>query len=127
MALYKQNGWITEADIKFIVMPNIETSVFTLTDSLFLLESSTAHRELMSILDTHNVHYVFATILSTLRTFLYAGKLLISHYEGDTVQSLLKIHPYAFEKMRKNMKHRERIQKLFSEFVLLDKRIKTGE
>ena len=127
LSLYKQDGWITEEDIKSMVTPTIETSIFTLTDALFLLDSSITHRELMSILDTHNVHYVFSTLMSTLRTFLYASKLLDANYEPSTVQSLLKIHPYAFEKMRKNMRHATRIQALFSEFVALDKRIKTGE
>lgn len=127
LALYKQDGWITEDDIKSIVSPTIETSIFTLTDALFLLDSSVAYKELISTLDTHNVHYVFSTLVSTLRTFLYAAKLLASNYEASTVQSLLKIHPYAFEKMRKNMRHIDRIKSLFSEFVTLDKRIKTGE
>jgi hypothetical protein len=49
------------------------------------------------------------------------------NYESSEVQSLLKIHPYAFEKMRKNMKHTKRIESLFSEFITLDRRTKIGE
>lgn len=127
LALYKQDGWITEEDIKATVIPMIETSIFSLTDAIFLLDNSTAHRELISILDTHNIHQTFTTLLSTLRTFLYATKLLSSGYEPGSVQSLLKIHPYAFEKMRKNMRNSERIGALFSELVTLDRRTKTGE
>ncbi|MDD5197706.1 MAG: DNA polymerase III subunit delta [Candidatus Gracilibacteria bacterium] len=127
LALYKQDGWITEEDIKTTVIPTIETSIFSLTDAIFLLDSSMAHRELINILETHNIHYVFSTLVSTLRTFLYAAKLLSSSYEPSEVQSLLKIHPYAFEKMRKNMKHSKRIEILFYEFITLDKRMKTGE
>lgn len=127
LALYKQDGWITEEDIKMTVIPTIETSIFSLTDAIFLLDNATAYRELMSILETHNIHYVFSTLVSTLRTFLYATKLLSMNYDPNTVQSLLKIHPYAFEKMRKNMKHSNRIESLFSEFIILDKRTKTGE
>ena len=127
LALYKQDGWITEEDIKSTVIPTIETSIFSLTDALFLLDSALAHRELLAILETHNIHYVFSTLQSTLRTFLYASKLLSMSYEPSNVQSLLKIHPYAFEKMRKNMRHSERIKALFSTFVILDKQTKTGE
>lgn len=127
LALYKQDEWITEEDIKATVIPEIETSIFTLTDAIFTLDSSLAYRELINILETHNIHYVFSTLVSTLRTFLYAAKLLSSSYEPTEVQSLLKIHPYAFEKMRKNMKHSKRIEALFSEFISLDKRTKTGE
>lgn len=127
LALYKQDGWITEGDIKTTVIPTIETSIFSLTDAVFLLDSSAAHRELMNILETHNIHQVFTTLVSTLRTFLYAAKLLSLSYESSNVQSLLKIHPFAFEKMRKNMRNAQRIGMLFSEFVALDKRIKTGE
>jgi len=120
LALYKQDGWITGEDIKTTVIPTIETSIFSLTDAI-------AHRELINILETHNIHYVFSTLVSTLRTFLYAAKLLSSSYEPSEVQSLLKIHPYVFEKMRKNMKHSKRIEILFYEFITLDKRMKTGE
>ncbi|MDD2892236.1 MAG: DNA polymerase III subunit delta [Candidatus Gracilibacteria bacterium] len=127
LALYKQDEWITENDIKTTVIPTIETSIFTLTDAVFLLDNSTAHRELLQILETHNIHQVFTTLISTIRTFLYVAKLLSMNYEPSEVQSLLKIHPYAFEKMRKNMKHRKRIESLFSEFITLDKRTKTGE
>lgn len=127
LALYKQDEWITEEDIRATVIPEIETSIFTLTDAIFTLDSSLAYRELINILETHNIHYVFSTLVSTLRTFLYAAKLLSSSYEPSEVQSLLKIHPYAFEKMRKNMKHSKRIEALFSEFIFLDKRTKTGE
>ncbi|NDK19332.1 DNA polymerase III subunit delta [Candidatus Gracilibacteria bacterium] len=127
LALYKQDGWITEEDIKSTVIPTIETSIFSLTDALFLLDSALAYRELLAILETHNIHYVFSTLQSTLRTFLYASKLLSMSYEPSNVQSLLKIHPYAFEKMRKNMRHSERIKALFSTFVILDKQTKTGE
>ncbi len=127
LALYKQDGWITEEDIKLTVIPTIETSIFTLTDAIFTLDSSVAHREFKSILETHNIHYIFSTLVSTLRTFLYATKLLSASYEPNNVQSLLKIHPYAFEKMRKNMRYSKKIEALFSEFVDLDKRTKTGE
>ncbi|MDD5377480.1 MAG: DNA polymerase III subunit delta [Candidatus Gracilibacteria bacterium] len=127
LSLYKQDGWITEEDIKTTVIPTIETSVFTLTDAVFVLDNSLAYRELLNILETHNIHYVFSTLMSTIRTFLYAAKLLSSGYEPGSVQSLLKIHPYAFEKMRKNMKYSDKIGILYSEFVDLDRRIKTGE
>lgn len=127
LALYKQDGWITEEDIKTTVIPAIETSVFSLTDAVFGLSSTTAFRELTSILETHNIHQIFTTLVSTLRTFLYAAKLLSLRYEPGTVQSLLKIHPYAFEKMRKSIRNAPRMGVLFSEFVALDKRIKTGE
>jgi len=127
LALYKQDGWITEEDIKTTVIPTIETSVFSLTDAVFLLDNATAYRELVNILETHNIHAVFSTLLSTIRTFLYAEKLLSMGYEPNNVQSLLKIHPYAFEKMRKNMRYSGRIRILFSELVALDRRTKTGE
>lgn len=127
LALYKQDGWITEEDIKTTVIPTIETSIFSLTDAVFLLDSSTAHRELMNILETHNIHQVFTTLVSTLRTFLYAAKLLSMRYESSNVQSLLKIHPFAFEKMRKNIRNAQRLSILFSDFVNLDRRVKTGE
>ncbi len=127
LALYKLDGWITEDDIKTTVLPTIETSIFSLTDAIFALDNSLAHKELTSILETHNIHQIFTTLISTLRTFLYAAKLLSARYEPSEVQSLLKIHPYAFEKMRKNMKYKDRIRSLFSELVMLDKRIKTGE
>lgn len=127
LALYKQDGWITEDDIKSTVIPTMETSIFSLTDALFTLDSVIAYRELTSILETHNIHYVFSTLVSTLRTFLYAAKLLSMHYEPSNVQTILKIHPYAFEKMRKNMRNSDRMSILFSEFVVLDKRTKTGE
>jgi DNA polymerase III delta subunit len=127
LALYKQDGWITEEDIKLTVIPTIETSIFTLTDAIFTLDSSVAHREFIHILESHNIHYIFSTLVSTLRTFLYAQKLLSAHYEPGNVQSLLKIHPYAFEKMRKNMRYSKRIELLFSEFIDLDRRTKTGE
>jgi DNA polymerase III delta subunit len=127
LALYKKDGWITEDDIKSTVIPTIETSIFSLTDAIFTLDSVVAYRELMSILDMHNIHYVFSTLVSTLRTFLYAEKLLSMSYEASMVQSLLKIHPYAFEKMRKNMKYSKQIHQLFSDCVRLDKRTKTGE
>lgn len=127
LALYKQDGWITENDIKATVIPTIETSIFTMTDAVFILDNSTAHRELLRILETHNIHQVFTTLISTIRTFLYVAKLLSMNYEPSEVQSFLKIHPYVFEKMRKNMKHSRRIETLFSEFITLDKRTKTGE
>lgn len=127
LALYKQDGWITEEDIKMTVIPTIETSIFSLTDAIFLLDDSTAYRELINILETHNIHQTFTTLVSTIRTFLYATKLLSSGYEPGNVQSLLKIHPYAFEKMRRNMRNTERIGILFSELVILDRRTKTGE
>lgn len=127
LALYKQDGWITEEDIKTTVIPTIETSIFSLTDAIFMLDSPLAHHELINILETHNIHYVFSTLVSTLRTFLYATKLLSSSYEPGNVQSLLKIHPYAFEKMKKNMRYSKRMEVLFSEFISLDKRTKTGE
>lgn len=127
LALYKQDGWITEEDIKTTVIPTIETSIFSLTDAIFMLDSPLAHHELINILETHNIHYVFSTLVSTLRTFLYATKLLSSSYEPSNVQSLLKIHPYAFEKMKKNMRYSKRMEVLFSEFIVLDKRTKTGE
>lgn len=127
LALYKQDGWITEEDIKATVIPTIETSIFSLTDAIFLLDNSTAHRELINILETHNIHQIFTTLLSTIRTFLYGAKLLSSGYESGSVQSILKIHPYAFEKMRRNMKNSSRIDILFSELIALDRRTKTGE
>ncbi len=127
LALYKQDGWITETDIKSVIIPTIETSIFSLTDAIFVLDNAFAYKELTNILETHNIHQIFTTLVSTLRTFLYAAKLLSSGYEPSNVLSLLKIHPYAFEKMRKNMRNSERIQILFSELILLDKRMKTGE
>jgi DNA polymerase III delta subunit len=105
LALYKQDGWITESDIKSVIIPTIETSIFSLTDAILILNSAFAHQELTNILETHNIHQIFTTLISTLRTFLYAAKLLASGYEPNTVLSLLKIHPYAFEKMRKNIKN----------------------
>lgn len=127
LALYKQDGWITEEDIKTTVIPTIETSIFTLTDAIFTLDSSLSHQNLIQILETHNIHYVFSTLVSTLRTFLYVAKLLSMSYEPSSIQALLKTNPYVFEKMRKNMKHSKRISILFSEFIALDKRTKTGE
>lgn len=127
LSLYKQDGWITESDIRSIVIPTIETSIFSLTDAILILDSATAYREFSSILETHNIHQISTTLLSTLRTFLYAAKLLGLKYDPTEVQSALKIHPYAFEKMRKNMKNSIRIEKLFSEMVTLDRRVKTGD
>lgn len=127
LALYKQDGWITETDIKTVIIPTIETSIFSLTDAIFILDNAFAYQELNNILETHNIHQIFTTLVSTLRTFLYAAKLLSLKHEPSDVLSLLKIHPYAFEKMRKNMKNSPRIQTLFSELILLDKRMKTGE
>ncbi len=108
-------------------MPNIETSIFNLTDALFALDNALAYKECINILETHNIHYVFSSLVSTLRNFLYAQKLISMNYEPSQVQSLLKIHPYVFEKMKKNMKYSSRIRVLFSELILLDKRTKTGE
>lgn len=127
LALYKQDGWITESDIKSVIIPTIETSIFSLTDAIFILDNAFAYQELTNILETHNIHQIFTTLVSTLRTFLYAEKLLSSGYEPNIVLSLLKIHPYTFEKMRKNIKNIIRIQSVFSELITLDKRIKTGE
>lgn len=127
LALYKLDGWITEDDIKSTVIPNIETSIFSLTDAIFSLDSTLAYTEFSNTLESNNIHAVFSTLVSTLRTFLYASKLLSSGYEPARVQSLLKIHPYAFEKMRKNRRYSRNIEVLFSEFIVLDKRTKTGE
>lgn len=109
LSLYKQDGWITEEDIRSTVIPTVETSIFTLTDALFSLDSSTAHREFLNILETHNIHQVFTTLLSTLRTFLYVEKLLTLRYEPLKIQSALNMKSYPFEKMQKNMRHGERI------------------
>ncbi len=108
-------------------MPNIETSIFHITDAIFALDNTLAYKEFIDILETNNIHYVFSSLMSTLRTFLYAERLISMSYEPSQVPSLLKIHPYAFEKMRKNMKHASQIRSLFFDLVVLDKRIKTGE
>lgn len=127
LSLYKQDGWITESDIRSIVLPSIETSVFSLTDAVFSLDPIVAHREYISILSTHNIHQIATTLLSTLRNFLYASVLLSRKYDPSEVSSALKIHPYAFEKMRKNMRNAPRIASLFSELVRLDGRVKVGD
>ena len=127
LALYKQDGWITETDIKSIIIPTIETSIFSLTDAIFMGNRKVAYNEFINILETHNIHQIFTTLISTLRNFLYVAKLLAAGYESREVLTLLKIHPYAFEKMQKHLKNAEKIQILFSELIVLDKRIKTGE
>lgn len=109
------------------MIPNIERSIFSLTDAIFLLDNSFAFTELSNILEANNIHAVFSTLVSTIRTFLYAEKLLSSNYKPTEVQSFLKIHPYTFEKIQKNMRNSREIRALFSEFIALDKRTKTGE
>lgn len=127
LALYKQEDWITETDIRDNVTANIETSIFGLTDAILALDAQKSHTELVKILETHNIHQIFTTILSTLRTFLYMGKLLGYSYDPETVKTALKIHPFAFDKMRKRLVVERRIASLFSEMVRLDRRVKTGE
>lgn len=127
LSLYKQDGWITEDDIVSLVVPTVETSVFSLTDAVFGLDTALAYRKLGDILETHNIHQVFTTLLSTVRTFLYAAQLLAFRYTPNEVQTCLKIHPYAFEKMHKNIRNAPNIRLLFSELVSLDRRVKTGE
>lgn len=104
-SLYKQDGWITEEDIRMTVMPTIETSIFSLTDAIFVLDPVASHREFSRIVEIHNIHYIFASLLSQIRTFLYAVKFMSLGYTPSETQTLFRIHPYAFEKMRKNMKY----------------------
>lgn len=81
----------------------------------------------MRILENHNIHQVFTTILSTLRTFLYLARLSELRYGPEQIKSALKVHPFVFDKMRKRLGSYDRVSSLFSELVALDRRMKTGE
>ena len=125
LALFKQEDWITESDIREHIVPNLETSIFGLTDALVELDSAKSHREFIRILETNNIHQVFSTIMSTLRTFLYVCKLTELRYGADEVKAALKVHPFVYDKMKKRLSAHARIASLFGELVTLDRRTKT--
>ncbi|EKD29554.1 MAG: hypothetical protein ACD_78C00360G0002 [uncultured bacterium (gcode 4)] len=127
LSLYKQDGWITEEDIRSYVLSNIESSIFALTDAIFALDSVRAHAEFLRIIETHNIHQTFTTLISTLRTFLYSARLIELKYGATEVRTILKIHPFAFEKMQRFTKFTPRIRAVFDAFLLLDRRVKVGE
>lgn len=127
LALYKIDGWITEDDIRSCVTPSIESSIFVLTDALFVLDAKKALRELDRILDSGNIHQVFATVLGSLRNYLYVQRLLQYGYPADEIRTNLKIHPFVFEKLQKSSRVIAPMNRLFETLVDLDRRAKTGE
>lgn len=73
--LFRTNDRITEDDIKKYVIPEIEISIFELTDAIFELNPRKSIKSLDLILETNNIFQVYTTIMTNLRTSLYINYL----------------------------------------------------
>ncbi|MDD2487549.1 MAG: DNA polymerase III subunit delta [Candidatus Gracilibacteria bacterium] len=123
--LFKMHDRITEDDIRKYVIPEIEISIFQLTDAIFELNPKKSIDSLNLILETNNIFQVFSTIMSNMRTFLYIIYLSKDGLSKNEIVSLLGIHPFIYDKS-KNI-NPVKIKELFEKFVDIDKKSKSGE
>ncbi|MCK9272411.1 DNA polymerase III subunit delta [Candidatus Gracilibacteria bacterium] len=124
--LFKMNGRITDEDITNYVIPEIEISIFELTDAIAEQNTMKGISSLKTILDSNSVFQVFSVIMSNLRNFLYINYLLEKGFKKDEIVSTLKIHPFLVDKTR-NVKNINNLKVLFKNLVKIDKQSKTGE
>ncbi|EKD65883.1 MAG: hypothetical protein ACD_49C00077G0011 [uncultured bacterium (gcode 4)] len=124
--LFKMNDRITEDDIRNYVIPEIEISIFELTDAIQELNSMKWISSLKTILDSNSIFQVFSVIMSNLRNFLYINFLLEKWFKKDEIVSVLKIHPFLVEKTR-NVRNIWVLKSLFANLLKIDKQSKTGE
>ena len=89
LELFKTHDRISENDIIQYVIPEIEISIFQLTDAIAEMNSKKSIENLNIILETNNVFQVFSTIMSSLRTVLYMDLLAKNGLnKSDTVSTL---------------------------------------
>lgn len=124
--LFKMNWRITEEDIVNYVIPEIEISIFELTDAVMEQNTMKWIRALKTILDSNSIFQVFSVIMSNLRNFLYINYLLEKWFKKEEIISTLKIHPFLVDKT-KNVKNILGIKALFANLLKIDKQSKTGE
>jgi DNA polymerase III delta subunit len=120
------NWRITDEDITNYVIPEIEISIFELTDAIAEQNTMKWISSLKTILDSNSVFQVFSVIMSNLRNFLYINYLLEKWFKKDEIVSTLKIHPFLVDKTR-NVKNINNLKVLFKNLVKIDKQSKTGE
>jgi len=124
--LFKMNDRVTEDDIRNYVIPEIEISIFELTDAISELNSMKGISALKTILDSNSIFQVFSVIISNLRNFLYINFLLEKWFKKDEIVSTLKIHPFLVDKTR-NVRNIWVLKALFANLLKIDKQSKTGE
>lgn len=124
--LFKMNWRITEEDIVNYVIPEIEISIFELTDAVMEQNTMKGIRALKTILDSNSIFQVFSVIMSNLRNFLYINFLLEKWFKKDEIVNTLKIHPFLVDKT-KNVKNIWGMKALFADLLKIDKQSKTGE
>ena len=125
LSLFKINDRITEEDIKKYIIPEIEISIFQLTDAIAEMNFRQAIANLNIILETNSVFQVFSTIMSNLRTSIYIHYLISIWLWKNEIIETLWIHPFLFDKAKRlNI---WKIKKLFENLVTIDKKAKTWE
>ncbi len=120
LELFKSNDRITEDDIIKYIVPEIEVSIFKITDAIFELNPKIAILNFNKLLETNNIFQIFSSIVSNIRSFLYIHFLIDNKYTKNDVIKILQIHPYVFEKAISYKQNKKYIYSFFNNLLQID-------
>ena len=127
LSLYKRHERVTVEDIERFVVPEIEVSIFQLTDAIFALDTKKAARSLDEILQNSNIFSLFSAVISNLRNYLYVTRLHDLGLKKEEIARELKMHPFVVEKSLNNSSKAKILKDFFSKLIDIDRKSKSWE
>lgn len=125
LSLYKRHERVTVEDIERFVVPEIEVSIFQLTDAIFALDTKKAARSLDEILQNSNIFSLFSAVISNLRNYLYVTRLHDLGLKKEEIARELKMHPFVVEKSLNNSSKAKILKDFFSKLIDIDRKSKS--
>lgn len=126
LILFKNHERISKEDIEKYVTPEIESNIFSFTDSIFELNYNKALINLENVLENSKIEPTFAAIMTSIRKFLYTLYLKTSWISDSQIIELLKLHPFVFKKTLSKSANYKYILKLYNELVNIETKAKIG-
>lgn len=114
---------ITRQDIVDNIMPELEENIFQLIDDILNLNISAAISKMNIILDQANIYGFYNNLLANLRTQIFISKA--KQVWIHDIWTALKLWNRAFLANRSYKISHDQSQKLYSELIWLDKKMKT--
>lgn len=130
LAVHADGREITAEDIRNLASPNIETTIFVLTDNLGAKNRRETIRTLKTLIDSGvNLIPLLFTVVSHFRTLIQVKECLAKNMNPETIIKKLKKHPFTVKKAISQCKNftAENLEQIYRKLLETDIAQKTGK